>query len=389
MFEYFPDNYPWSLATMWAINRGGSISEIDEACRPLRQVAAKNDKAAQEAWFENWKKLAERVEALGRGHEQAGENLSAGRKYLRASIYYFMAERMVSSHDPRKVRAYRQGLEMFKKGVQFRGEPIEWVEIPYQGKSLPALFTKPSIPGRAPCMIHFDGFDGLKESSYRGAAEEFRRRGIALLVVDHPGVGEALRLRNMPSGPDTEVPAGACVDYLETRLDVDSNRIGILALSLGGYYAPRAAAFEKRLKCCVAWGGVWDWGERISKRIQGLGGEPSLPDWADQLLWVLGKKTLEEAVATAQKFSLKEIADKITCPLLVIHGENDRQIPVEAAEKTVAAAINSPERKLKIFTLADGGAEHCQADNATMAVDCIADWVAKVLGGDSKGVAAE
>jgi dienelactone hydrolase len=297
-----------------------------------------------------------------------------------------MAERMIPSHDPRKVQTYRLGLAAFKKGMQLRREPVEWVEVPYQGKAMPALFSKAPVPGRAPCMVHFDGFDGLKESSYRGAAEEFRRRGISLLVVDHPGVGEALRLRNMASGPDTEVPAGACVDYLETRPEVDAQRIGIMALSLGGYYAPRAAALEKRFKCCVAWGAVWDWGELVSRRLAGRGGERSVPDWADQLTWVLGKKTVEEAVAFAQQFTLKDISEKITCPLLVIHGENDRQIPVANAEKTIAAAVNSPQRKLKIFTLAEGGAEHCQVDNSTMAVDHIADWVAKILGGDPQGL---
>jgi dienelactone hydrolase len=235
-------------------------------------------------------------------------------------------------------------------------------------------------------MIHFDGFDGLKESIYRGSAEEFRRRGISLLVVDHPGVGEALRLRNMTTGSDTEVPAKACVDYLETRPEVDKNRIGIVALSLGGYYAPRAAAFEKRLKCCVAWGAIWDWGELVQKRIVGKGGELSVPDWVDQLLWVLGKSSVEEAVAFAKQFTLEGVADKITCPLLVIHGENDRQIPVAHAEKTISAAVNSPETKLKLFRLSEGGAEHCQADNSAMAIDYIADWVAEVLGGEVKGI---
>jgi fermentation-respiration switch protein FrsA (DUF1100 family) len=80
------------------------------------------------------------------------------------------------------------------------------------------------------------------------------------------------------------------------------------------------------------------------------------------------------------------VAEKITCPLLVVHGENDRQIPLWHAEKTIAAAVNSPNRRLKLFSLAEGGAEHCQVDNGSMAVDYIADWVAEVLGGDPKGV---
>jgi len=75
---------------------------------------------------------------------------------------------------------------------------------------------------------------------------EFAERGISCLVVDTPGTGEPLRLRGVPSRPDYEVPTRAIVDYLETRSDVDKDRIGLLGISLGGYYAPRGAAFEHR-----------------------------------------------------------------------------------------------------------------------------------------------
>lgn len=385
MFEYFPRNYPWSLAVMSAIG-GGAIGEVDEACRSLQEDSVRNDAFAQQAWYESWKKLAERVEALALAHEEAGQYLSAGRKYLRAAMYYLSAERMLKYRDPRKVQTFRKGLAAFQKGVRLRKEPVEWVEVPFQGKSLPALFCRAPVKGSAPCMVHFDGFDIMKEKIYIMAAQEFRQRGISLLIVDHPGVGEALRLRNMYGGHETEVPAAACVDYLQTRPDVDRNRIGIMALSLGGYYAPRAAAFEKRFKCCVAWGAIWDWAERIDKRLAGTGGELSVPDFVDQLMWVFGKDTREEAVAAGKKLRLEGVAEKITCPLLVVHGENDRQIPLWHAEKTIAAAVNSPNRRLKVFSLAEGGAEHCQVDNSGMAIDYIADWVAEVLGGDPKGV---
>jgi fermentation-respiration switch protein FrsA (DUF1100 family) len=136
----------------------------------------------------------------------------------------------------------------------------------------------------------------------------------------------------------------------------------------------------------VAWGSIWDFGERVSQRLSGKGGEKPVPDFADQLLWVFGKSTVEEAAAAAKKLTLEGVADKITCPLLIMHGEKDRQIPLWHAEKTFAAAVNSPNKKLKVFTLAEGGAEHCQADNHSMAVDCMTDWVAEILGGDPKGV---
>src|SRR5258705_4614861 len=101
MFEYFPNNYPWSLAVMGALSRGGMISEVDDACRSLREIAArKNDPAAQAAWFESWMKLAERVERLADSDAQKNHPLSAGRKYIRAGLYYFMWERFPRPKEP-------------------------------------------------------------------------------------------------------------------------------------------------------------------------------------------------------------------------------------------------------------------------------------------------
>ncbi len=196
--------------------------------------------------------------------------------------------------------AYRRGIDMYAKGLRLRKEPVERVEIPYGEHRLPAFFMKAPVPGRAPCMVHFDGFDVTKELIYTGVAEEYRRRGISLLIVDHPGVGEALRLQGLPSIPETEKPAKAAVDYLETRSDVDPGRIGMVALSLGGYYAPRAAAYEKRFKCCVAWGAIYDFGVAFAARMSGTN-EPSVPGFADHAQWVFGKDTLEEAMAVTRQ----------------------------------------------------------------------------------------
>ena len=112
----------------------------------------------------------------------------------------------------------------------------------------------------------------------------------------------------------------------------------------------------------------------------------SLPNHVNQLLWVHGKKTPEEALEVAKQMTLEGVADKITCPFLVVHGENDRQTPLWHGQKLYEEAVNSPNRRLKVFTLAEGGAEHCQADNGSMAVDYMADWAAEILGGNTKGV---
>ena len=385
MFEYFPGNYPWNLAVISALNGGGILSEIDDAIRPLVAQAA-DGVAAAGAWGKTWAALGDRVRGLGDADLARGYRRSAGQKYRRACAYYFAGERNMNSGDPIRLETYRSALATFRSSVELRGETVEFVEVPYQGQSLPALFV-PAASGKgetgrpAPCVVHFDGFDVTKEVIYnRGMAHELSQRGVSVLLVDHPGVGEALRLRGMTLFPEVEVPAGACIDYLETRPDVDARRIGMVAVSLGGYYAPRAVAFEKRFACCVAWGAIWDYGAISQARADKIAAsELSVSDWADHAKWVFGADTVADVLAVTARMTLAGVIDKVTCPILVAHGEADRQIPLSDAVKTYEGAVNSPRRELRVFTRAEGGYEHCMADNAQNGMDAMTDWIAEVL----------
>jgi dienelactone hydrolase len=212
-----------------------------------------------------------------------------------------------------------------------------------------------------------------------GIAREFAARGISTLMVDHPGVGAALRLQGLAMNPDTERWAAAALDWLERRDDVDAKRVGVVAMSLGGYYAPRAAAFEKRLAACVAWGARWDNAGSHGRILRDPSAVRSVTGWVDHALWYYGAKTPDEAYEKIAKMTLSGIADRITCPLLVVHGANDRQVPLDQAERTVREAVNSPRAELRVFTAEEGGAEHVGGDLFSPTIDYIADWVAEVL----------
>ncbi len=229
-------------------------------------------------------------------------------------------------------------------------------------------------------MIHFDGFDVTKEWMYLcGISREFAARGISTLMVDHPGIGAALRLQGLAMNPESERWASAAMDWLETRDDVDARRVGVVAMSLGGYYAPRAAAFEKRLAASVAWGARWENSGSHGRILRDPNAARSVTNWVEHALWYYGAKTTDEAYNKIAQMTLDGIADRITCPLLVVHGENDRQVPTEQAERTVRAAVNSPRAELRVFTQAEGGAEHVGGDLFSPTIDYIADWVAEVL----------
>jgi dienelactone hydrolase len=382
MFEYFKEQYVRNLATNMAINLGASMSEIDSACRHLLEPASPGPETPEgiRAFFEAWRSAGDKLAALAAADEHQRNLLGAGNKYRRATIYLMTAERVEKHGSAERQATYRKMLECFARAVALREENCERVEVPYQGTSLPALFVRAQGRGPAPCMVHFDGLDVMKELLfYTGMAQELSARGISCLIVDHPGVGEALRLRGLHGFPETERPAAAAVDYLESRPDVDPSRIGMMALSLGGYYAVRSAAYEKRLRCCVAWGAMYDFGKRFRARAEGGGTQPSVPDFLAHCQWMLGTSSLEETLRVTSRMNLEEAAPQVECPILIVHGENDRQVPLEQARATYDACTRSSKRELKIHTLEEGGAEHCSMDNFAISIDYMAHWIAHTL----------
>src|SRR5207253_8027779 len=122
--------------------------------------------------------------------------------------------------------------------------PGEKVGIPFEKYSLQAILRKPSA-GKCPVLIMAPGLDSTKEELH-AYEEAFLARGIAILAIDGPGQGEAEY--DIPICGDYERAATTVVDWIEKRNDLNSQKIAIWGVSLGGYYAPRAAAFEKRLQ---------------------------------------------------------------------------------------------------------------------------------------------
>jgi dipeptidyl aminopeptidase/acylaminoacyl peptidase len=154
-----------------------------------------------------------------------------------------------------------------------------------------------------------------------------------------------------------------------------------MGYSFGGYYAPRVAAFETRYAACVCLGALhWDlhaWQKRIREQ---LAADPKKSAQSNfQFQWILGLSDPDAALERAKLFSLAGVAEKIRCPVLITHGQNDRVVPVQAAHE-LYAALKSP-KTLKIFTPEEGGAEHCQVDDRPLGIAFIADWIYSALGG--------
>jgi dienelactone hydrolase len=384
MFKYFPTNYVWNLSVDLAIEMGARIGEIEEMCAPLQEAAKAPDAAGTQAFRETWVRMADKLCVLAEEDEGRGRLFSAGEKYRRAGLYLTTAERLQAHDSPGRLQMYRRSLDLFLKGSGLMGDKVQRVEIPYEGKHLSALYYPADglAPGeRAPILVQLNGLDSTKEMKYLvGLPAWLAKRGVSSLLVDQPGTGEALRLQGLKARYDTEHWASRVVDWLETRPDVDAKRIGCEGVSLGGYYCPRAVAFEPRFACGVVWGANHDWRDVQKRRLEREGSFPVPHYWA-HVCWVWGAKDVDEFMKIAENVHLDGVVEKIRVPFLVTHGEKDSQIPLKWAHRTYEQLVNSPKRELKIFTEREGGVQHSSFDNGINAGHYIADWVAETLGG--------
>jgi dienelactone hydrolase len=383
-FLYFPDNYRWSMGLLICLSAAPWMGiEIDEVHRVGR--ALEDHVGDDEAWFEEWVRMGDKIEARGRAEEAKGHRRTAAACFLRASRYYQTGERFIHPRSQRSMELYAKSVKIFREGAARLGRPrVETVEVPYENASLPALLVHPErlapTTKPPPCIVFFDGFDVTKELQYGYGIPELAARGIGCLIVDGPGNGESVRFRNLPLIAETERYATPVYDYLASRGDFDAKRIGVMALSLGGYYAPRAASLEPRYACCVAWGAQWDYHAIWAKRLEELatGKVLSLSVPPEHLQWVLGVNSNAAAFKKLEAFRLDGIVQKMRCPFLLLHGEGDEQIPLALAQKCFDA-VGSQRKTLRVFRREEGGFHHCQVDNVTVGVHAMWDWIEDVL----------
>jgi dienelactone hydrolase len=382
-YTYFPEDYRWSHGVLIGLNSapwgGAEIGEVHRIGLRLRGHVGDDT-----AWFREWAREAESVEAAGRALLAQGHRASAAGYLFRAANYYHVGERFLQPKSD-GLAAYKRGVDCFRDAAQLVRRPqIEHVEIPYEGTTLPAVLVHAEpLPGRsgpAPAMVFFDGFDVTKEIQYFKGVPDLAARGIACLIVDGPGNGESVRFRNLYLHHETERYGTAAYEYLAARPEIDAKRIGVMAISLGGYYAPRAAAFEPRFAACIAWGAQWDYWQIWKNRFDKLdsGNVPSLSVPWRHLLWIFNVTTREEAMSKLEGFRLDGVVQKIRCPFLMVHGEGDEQIPLAVARQCFDA-VGSKQKTFRLFTREEGGYHHCQIDNASIGVAAMWDWLEDTL----------
>jgi 2,6-dihydroxypseudooxynicotine hydrolase len=316
-----------------------------------------------EDWCRLWSERAAIHEELGAGALAEGHSLSAANHYTRAAVCYHFGKFLFVIDPAQMKQAHMKAVECRNRALAHLVPPGERVAIPFEGKQLYGNLRKPAGRAGAPIVVMCMGLDSAKEEM-NDYEERFLARGLATLAFDGPGQGEAEY--DFAICPEYEKPVKAVFDWLESRRDVDAKRAGIWGVSLGGYYAPRAAAFERRVKACVALSGPY-------ARSDSFEGRPSINV---ETFRVRSKSaTLEEAGTVALRMSLKGVARNITCPIYIVAGTRDRLTPHTEAEK-LAAEVSGP----CVLSVIEGG-NHVVNNLWYRYRDQTADWMADRLRG--------
>ncbi len=278
-------------------------------------------------WCKVWSECGAMHAQMGAKAEAEGLYESAGYHYLHAVMAYHFGKYLFVNQPDALRTAHNHVVNLYEKALPYFEFPGERVAIPYEGgATMYGILRKPWHTPKPPVVILVPGLDSVKEELH-SYGDDFLRRGMAVLAIDGPGQGEMEFEHSMRH--DFEVPIRYAIDYLESRPDINANRVGMMGVSLGGYYAPRAAAFEPRVKATIANAGSYNFLSHFDRL-------PQLTRAA--FTHRTGSANEEETRTKLAPFDLNGIMEKITTPLLVIMGRRDRLIPPEDGERMVQEA---------------------------------------------------
>lgn len=281
-------------------------------------------------WAPNWKRVGDRHRAIAEKADREAHRATATDAYQRAACCYHLAKFLW--FEERKLHDELRELTVatYAKAVPHLDPPGERVEAPFEGAVLPGILRRPRDATHAPLVILVPGLDSVKEELY-AIENEFLRRGMATIAIDGPGQGE-----NAPRFPIRADWAGVItplLDHLARREHgVDLGRVGLMGISMGGIYGPRAAAKEKRLRALIALAGPYD----LSECWDGLN-----PLTRGGYVFYTKSRDEREAAERAKALTLRGVLSEVRCPLLVIHGAKDRLFPPEQAERIAREAPNA------------------------------------------------
>jgi 2,6-dihydroxypseudooxynicotine hydrolase len=303
-----------------------------------------------EEWLDAWCETAFLHVELARSAQGSRRERTAGEAWLRAAVCFHFAKFVWVLDEARARAAADRAVAALREAHRLLDPTAERIETPLAIGNL----RRPGAD-RPPLALLIPGLDSTKEEFFR-MEDMLLARGMATLSMDGPGQGEGGYAQ--PMRHDYEVGVAAMLDAVADRDDIDVSRVGALGVSLGGYFAPRAAAFEPRIRAVAGISGPFCFGELWD----------SLPELTRETF----THKAGEGRSRALEFDLDGVLERLEVPALFVTGKLDRLIPWESTKRQADAA---PQGEFVLFE--DGN--HVCANVPYKARPLVADWLARTL----------
>jgi pimeloyl-ACP methyl ester carboxylesterase len=321
-------------------------------------TTARIDSWAQ--WLPEWNRTADEQADSAREADAAGHGLTAGQAWRRASVNRHFGKFVWMLDLDLAREATLRSVEETRAALARLDPSAQRLEIPIPGGTAYANLRRPAGTQRPPYVVIIPGLDSTKEEFFY-FEQSFVDRGLATVALDGPGQGETGLA--VPIRPDYETAVSPLLDLLADRTDLDHDRAGVVGVSLGGYYAPRVAAFEPRLRAVAGISGPFCFGDMWDE----------LPPMTRATFVVKsGARDDADGQRIASTLDLAGVCERIKVPALYVTGALDRLIPWRQTERQ---ATETPDGRFVCFPTGNHGVSNLPSRARPM----IADWMSDQL----------
>jgi dienelactone hydrolase len=354
-----------------------------------------------ESWHREFLALAEHVEHEGWDSREPSAVTERDRAF-RAAAYYRAADFYLHGDpgDPRIKSTWAAATDQFDRAIAKLVPAGERVTIQADGFTVPAIFYRAGPePTPRPTVLMFNGFDGSQEEMLHVCGFAALERGFHVVTFEGPGQPTVVREQGLGFRHDWEQVVTPVVNYCEEVPEIDATRLGLIGLSFGGYLAPRAVAFEPRVRAAVTIDGLFDGYESVRNLlspdlrdlldgqqvdafndalVRAMAHSTSLRWYIEQALWSFRVDTPYEFFDRARLYTLEHVVERIACPVLVCNAAEDHFNPGQA--ERLASALGD-RATLWSFTAEDSAGVHAHPGASVFMNGVVLDWLAKALDG--------
>jgi alpha-beta hydrolase superfamily lysophospholipase len=355
----------------YALARCADLGEILETTKQITE-------GDLESWYNAWAATASRMEELA---ARTHDTISKGDAYMRASTYQRLAEFLLPPNDARRPDSLDKAIRWFFQGLDALQVRYDYFSAPYENGRLRALYLPgPAGSEKKPLIMAVGGYDSILEEKYPVIGKAALDRGYSVLIYEGPGQGEPLRKYGLKFTPEWEKPTTAALDEFLRTHDKPS-KIVLFGMSMGGYLAPRAAAFEQRIDGVVAYDVCFDLHEAAARTFGAVKQNPLLlknpgASWAyHNALWTMGTTNPDDTLEAFSHYKLASVAESIQQDVLILAGAEDHFIPFHQVADFEKSLVNARSVTTRIFDRALGGGEHCQCGNTSLVHAAVFDWL--------------